>query len=262
MTPSSAAAAVADRRPPVVTAQGLGWASPEAFWEERVQRAAHPLAYPALRSARDRPVVRVPRIGVVVSDAELAREVLLDLDHFSKVGPGAPSDLWTPVLGPSVLLNMEGAEHSALRRALGPLGDWSIKAVIADGVDIIDTGADAATLGGDTTVRVIMSDKTTEITGSVRDSRGQPATDYVLVLLPQQPAEGVAAMRYTRRARPDQSGAFTLRGLPPGRYVAAALESLDATGEWDPEVQARIRTRGERFTLAEGQTTALALELR
>ncbi|MFD7311797.1 cytochrome P450 [Promicromonospora sp. NPDC059942] len=96
-------------------------ASPEALWEERVQRAAHPLAYPALRSARHRPVVRVPRVGVVVSDAAVAREVLLDLDHFSKVGPGAPSDLWTPVLGPSVLLNMEGAEHAALRRALGPL---------------------------------------------------------------------------------------------------------------------------------------------
>ncbi|MFC4632249.1 cytochrome P450 [Promicromonospora alba] len=121
MTPALAAAAVVDRRPPVVTAQGHGWASPEAFWEERVQRAAHPLAYPALRSVRNQPVVRVPRIGVVVSDAELAREVLLDLEHFSKVGPGAPSDLWTPVLGPSVLLNMEGAEHAALRRALGPM---------------------------------------------------------------------------------------------------------------------------------------------
>ena len=95
--------------------------APEALWEERVQRAAHPIAYPALRSVRDRPVVRVPRIGVVVSDAALAREVLLDLDHFSRVGPGAPSDLWTPVLGPAVLLNMEGAEHAALRRALGPL---------------------------------------------------------------------------------------------------------------------------------------------
>ncbi|MBA8809813.1 cytochrome P450 [Promicromonospora sukumoe] len=98
-----------------------GAVGPEARWEERVLRAAHPLAYPALRSARGRPVVRVPRIGVIVNDAAIAREVLLDLDHFSKVGPGAPSDLWTPVLGPSVLLNMEGAEHAALRRALGPL---------------------------------------------------------------------------------------------------------------------------------------------
>jgi cytochrome P450 len=102
-------------------AADLRAASPEVLWEEQVQRAAHPLAYPALRSVRNRPVVRVPLIGVVVSDAAIAREVLLDLDHFSKVGPGAPSDLWTPVLGPSVLLNMEGAEHAALRRTLGPL---------------------------------------------------------------------------------------------------------------------------------------------
>jgi hypothetical protein len=83
----------------------------EARWEERVQRAAHPVAYPAVRSLRGRPVVRVPRVGLMVNDAAIAREVLLDVEHFSKVGPGSPSDLWTPILGPSVLLNMEGAEH-------------------------------------------------------------------------------------------------------------------------------------------------------
>ncbi|GAB4083382.1 cytochrome P450 [Myceligenerans cantabricum] len=93
----------------------------EAAWEERVQRAAHPVAYPVLRALRRRAVVRVPRVGVVVNDAAVARGVLLDVERFSKVGPGSPSDLWTPVLGPSVLLNMEGAEHAALRRALGPI---------------------------------------------------------------------------------------------------------------------------------------------
>jgi len=112
-------------------------AAPETHWEERVQRAAHPLAYPAVRSARTRPVVRVPRIGVVVNDAAVAREVLLDQEHFSKVGPGAPSDLWTPVLGPSVLLNMEGAEHAALRRVLGPLfAPRAVRQLVAaDGAD-------------------------------------------------------------------------------------------------------------------------------
>ncbi len=91
-------------------------------WEERVQRGAHPLVYPAFRAlARRGPVVRVPGLGIVVNDAETAREVLLDTEHFSKVGPGAPSDLWTPVLGPSVLLNMEGEDHATLRRALSGL---------------------------------------------------------------------------------------------------------------------------------------------
>ncbi|MCS5721273.1 cytochrome P450 [Herbiconiux sp. CPCC 203407] len=93
---------------------------PERAWEERVQRAAHPLVYPLL-SRLARPVQRIPKVGVVVTDAALLRSVLLDTTSFTKTGPGSPADLWTPVLGPSVLLNMEGADHLALRRRLAPL---------------------------------------------------------------------------------------------------------------------------------------------
>ena len=89
-------------------------------WEERVMRAAHPVAYPLLNAAR-RPVLRVPGLGVLVRDATLLRSTLMNTDSFSKVGPGSPSDLWTPVLGPAVLLNMEGADHLVLRRKLGSL---------------------------------------------------------------------------------------------------------------------------------------------
>ncbi|MBK4347202.1 cytochrome P450 [Lacisediminihabitans sp. G11-30] len=83
-------------------------------------RAAHPLAYPALK-AGNRAVTRVPGLGVLVRDARLLRGVLMNTASFTKTGPGSPADLWTPVLGPSVLLNMEGADHLALRRQLGPL---------------------------------------------------------------------------------------------------------------------------------------------
>jgi cytochrome P450 len=89
-------------------------------WEERVMRAAHPVAYPALALSK-KPAQRVPGLGVLVRDASLLRGVLMNTDSFSKTGPGAPSDLWTPVLGPAVLLNMEGADHLALRRKLGSL---------------------------------------------------------------------------------------------------------------------------------------------
>ncbi|MCI2421762.1 cytochrome P450 [Saccharopolyspora sp. K220] len=93
-----------------------------ARWERRVQLGAHPLAYPLVRGiGRIAPVVRVPRVGVVVSDAVLAREVLTDTEGFTKTGPGSPADLWTPVVGPSVLLNMEGADHTRLRRTLSGL---------------------------------------------------------------------------------------------------------------------------------------------
>ena len=66
-------------------------------------------------------VLRVPGLGTVVTDAALLRAVLMDTASFAKQGPGSPSELWTPVLGPRVLLNMEGAEHAELRRRLAPL---------------------------------------------------------------------------------------------------------------------------------------------
>ncbi len=100
--------------------------------EERVLRTAHPVAYPLLSSVRG-PVSRIPRLGVVVKDAELLRGVLMNTSSFSKTGPGAPSDLWTPVLGPSVLLNREGEDHLALRRKLGPLfAPAFVDALVAD----------------------------------------------------------------------------------------------------------------------------------
>ena len=83
-------------------------------------RAAHPIAYPLLSGIR-RPVLRAPGLGTVVTDAALLRAVLMDTASFAKQGPGSPSELWTPVLGPRVLLNMEGAEHAELRRRLAPL---------------------------------------------------------------------------------------------------------------------------------------------
>ncbi|ALG10845.1 cytochrome P450 [Kibdelosporangium phytohabitans] len=88
-------------------------------WELRVHLAAHPVAYPLVRGiGRCGRAVRVPGVGVVVSEAALAREILTDSGRFTKTGPGSPADLWTPVVGPTVLLNMEGTAHTELRRKL------------------------------------------------------------------------------------------------------------------------------------------------
>ncbi|WP_424527897.1 cytochrome P450 [Sphaerisporangium viridialbum] len=102
--------------------------------ETRLYLAAHPVVYPLMRLlARLGPVVRVPGVGVVVNDAATAREVLMD-ERFRKDGPGSPGDLWTPVLGPSVLLNMEGEAHAALRRKLAPLFTPAQVASLVSGV--------------------------------------------------------------------------------------------------------------------------------
>src|SRR5690606_33844729 len=164
------------RRPPV-PARGGGHPRPAVRWGDRVQRVAQPLAYPAIRGPRRRgPVGRVPGIGVVVSDAATAREVLLDTDRFSKVGPGAPSDLWTPVLGPSVLLNMEGADHARLRRTLaGLFTPRAVRELVAVSVPAALAGLAPRLLAGE---RVDLVAETAAMAGTVICAMtGLPPTD-------------------------------------------------------------------------------------
>lgn len=112
MTPSA--------RGPAVERSASNSARLAARWESRVQRSAHPLVYPALRAVPG-PLLRVPGLGVLVRDPELVREALMRPEVFAKNGPGTSSDLWTPVLGEKVLLNMSGQDHQLLRRKLSPL---------------------------------------------------------------------------------------------------------------------------------------------
>ena len=67
------------------------------------------------------PVVRIPFIGILVSDGATLRSVLMDTENFSKTAPGGTSDLWDPILRGPGLLNMSGVDHLDLKRKLTPL---------------------------------------------------------------------------------------------------------------------------------------------
>lgn len=104
-------------------------------WERRLLFGAHPVAFPLLAGIGNLgPAVRVPGVGVVVNSAALAREVLGDTGRFVKNGPGSSGALWTPVLGPSVLLNMEGDGHRRLRSKLAGLFTPASAAALCDRV--------------------------------------------------------------------------------------------------------------------------------
>jgi cytochrome P450 len=90
-------------------------------WSDlRLLGASRPLAWLLLhgfvRNRRD--VVKVPRIGYVITGAVACREAAIDNERFRKDGPRSAGALLTQVMGPTALLNMDGPPHIELRRRL------------------------------------------------------------------------------------------------------------------------------------------------
>lgn len=144
---------------------------------------------------------------------------------------------------------------------VGTPGGWSVKAVRYRGVDVIDTGLEVRAYEDVSDVEIELTNKVTDVSGAVTNSRGEPAKDYALVVFASDRQKWPGPTRYTRTARPDQNGRFKVNGLPPGDYLAVAVEYIEP-GSWgDPDILERLRPKAASFSLREGETKAIDLRL-
>jgi len=91
--------------------------------ERKLFVAAQPFGWAIAKWAvkRNPDVWHMPGLGYLVSGAEVAREVLLDGETYTKTGPRCTGVLMTQVMGEYALLNMDGPPHISLRRKIQDL---------------------------------------------------------------------------------------------------------------------------------------------
>jgi len=183
---------------------------------------------------------------------------------------GGPSPIGTLInskalgsgrVNPDNTFELRGIAGPQMIRVQGAPAGWALKSITLDGTDITDTAYDFRPGHNVTGLVVTLTDRLSEITGSVRDARGQPVADYVLVAFPENEKLWGAQSRFVQTTRPNQNGAFSLKGLPPGRYLAAVVPALENGLQNDPAVLEQLRPRARSFALAEGQTLSLNLEM-
>jgi carboxypeptidase family protein len=156
---------------------------------------------------------------------------------------------------------LQGVLGSQMIRVGGVPGGWTLKSISVNGEDITDRPFEFKSGNNVTGVVVTLTDRLTDLSGSVRDGKGQAMKDYVLVIFPDDAKLWTGQSRYIRTARPNQDGNFSLKGLPPGRYLAAALESLENGTQNDPALLQQLGPRAKTFTLNEGQPVTLTLDM-
>jgi hypothetical protein len=170
------------------------------------------------------------------------------------VGPGVepptPRDDWT--------FQLQGVRGRGFLRAAS-MGDWQMKRVLKEGVDVTDTPLDFTTdING---LEIELTQAQSTVAGGVVDDRGDVAVDATVVVFADDPEKWGPRSRFVESARPDQKGRFTVRGLPPGHYLAVAVEYLQPGEERDPEVLETLRKDATRFTLSEGEKHELTVRL-
>jgi hypothetical protein len=157
---------------------------------------------------------------------------------------------------------LRGLSGTRIVRVAGLPPGWMLKSVRVNGNDVTDNGMDFKAGEAVTGVDVVLTSKLTEVNGSVK-AGSSPSKDYTLVVFSDEPQKwSVPNSRYVAGVRPDQEGRFQVKNLPPGGYLAIAVDYL-AQGEWnDPDVLERLKARATSFSLDEGQTKTLDLTLR
>jgi hypothetical protein len=148
----------------------------------------------------------------------------------------------------------------ALRVSGLPTG-WALKAVYAGADDVTDTPLQVTDRRNVTDVRVFITNRGTELTGAVSDERGAAVGEYSVVVFAEDAARWSEQSRFLATVRPDQHGRFVVRGLPPGEYLAAALEYLEEGQGNDPEFLEGLRSNATALVLGEGEHKALDLKL-
>jgi hypothetical protein len=102
-------------------------------------------------------------------------------------------------------------------------------------------------------VNVIFTDRISTVAGTVRDARGGAAANLTIIVFADDERLWYPQSRHVDAARTDANGSYKIAGLPPGRYLAIAVEDVEQ-GEWfDPAFLDQIKAGAVRLTLAEGE---------
>jgi hypothetical protein len=137
---------------------------------------------------------------------------------------------------------------------------WALVGVWLDDREITDQAFDFRAAATPRQLRLVVSDASASVRGTVR-AAAEAVKAYQAVVFHKDERLRGATSRFTRLATPDAEGVFTVHGLVPGEYIAAAADHIEPGREHDPDLLRTLAVSGTAFTVSEPGTISVTLEL-
>ena len=138
---------------------------------------------------------------------------------------------------------------------------WSLKTVYYRGRDVTDIPLELDKGDQVRDLRLVLTDRLTGLTGTVRNQQGEIVTDRTVVALPVDSTLWRPRSRHVRLAYLDLNGRYQIQGLPAWAHLVAAVEGIDESELYEREALERVAALGVSVTLREGDITALDLKV-
>jgi len=204
--------------------------------------------------------------NVVAAEGSVAK---LSTNQIQIVAQGANGQFLPGPLGnrptrvePDGTFVLTGLTGQKFIRVNGLPQEWTLKAVIFNGVDVTDSALEFRGTAENTGLQIIVTDKVSDLNGKVTTAKGDITRDYTVVVFPDDPVKWVFPSRYVKTARADQQGQFRIKALPPeDRYLAVAVDYLEDGEGTDPQFLEQMKSRATRFTIGDGEAKSLDLKI-
>ena len=154
-------------------------------------------------------------------------------------------DFTEVVEGDYVLLIEDVPKNTYLRSAR-----FGSEDVLADGSMHIDSRVTS-------TLEIVLGADGGTVTGSVVDTRRQPAANVSVTLIPDEGRRNRTDLYKTIST--DAVGRFTLQAVAPGVYTVFAWEDVDPANLHDPDFIRRFETQGRPIHVNENATESVEL---
>lgn len=139
----------------------------------------------------------------------------------------------------------------------GAKQDWFVKSVSSGGHETNESSFSVN--GGAQVLDVTVSANGGIVSGAVVDSKSQPVSNVVVVAVPE--ARLRTRIDRFQKTETDQTGHFSLHGLPPGSYTLYAWDSVEGEAYFNPEFLQKYDGQGSGVRIAEGERKSVQVNL-